>query len=96
MFNINTDENLEMVSSCDYYPNCELCRYSQDCWLTGASDTPNPLNDMVLHLIKWELEYRQKFDKEIIITDIVDWYNRKYYSNVTAKELDLFLNNQSD
>ena len=60
-------------------------------------DYPNndlQLNRSVLHLIRWELDYRQKHHKEINISIIIDWYNKKYYSSITAKELELFFNTQ--
>lgn len=52
------------------------------------------LNNSVLHLIRWEVDYRKQHHKEININHIIDWYNRKFYSSITAKELELFFNTQ--
>ena len=53
------------------------------------------VNKTVLHLVKWELEYRRKHNsnpnrlttKPIEINKILDWYNCKYGANVTQNDL---------
>ena len=57
-------------------------------------DNDFQLNKSVAHLISWEVDYRKQHHKEINITNIIDWYNKKFYSSITAKELELFFNNQ--
>lgn len=45
------------------------------------------VNKTVLHLIKWELEYRQKHSKNIDVEKIIYWYNSKFYASVTENDL---------
>ena len=48
------------------------------------------LNNSVAHLIRWEVDYRKQHHKEININHIIEWYNKKFYSSISAKVLELF------
>ena len=67
--------------------------YSSDSIPSANND--NEVNKTVLHLIKWELEYRGNHNsnpdrlttKPIDIANIIDWYNNKFGANITENDL---------
>ena len=77
-----------------YYGNVNYS-YDGELYLNSTSIKCNSINDGVLHLIKWELEYRGKHNsnpnrlttKPIDVANIIDWYNCNYGANITENDL---------
>lgn len=82
--------------------NNDIDKYNN---LQQYQPTKYPTNDIginngVLHLIRWELDYTIRHNKaiakirecynirnikQIDLTDIINWYNNKYSSNISQK-----------
>ena len=88
--------------------NIDVVRYNN---LNQYKPIDCPTNDLtinisVLHLIRWELDFRKRHNKaiakirehynignykQIDLTNIINWYNNKYCSNISKDDLLGFL-----